>query len=355
MKVGVVGAVGYTGSAVLGILAGRPGTEVTVATSRGDAGKALPEALPHLAGVPQYRGLVLEDPAGLEKIKAGEPGRFPEVFFLAVSHRASMALAPRILALGAKVIDLTGDFRLKSPYLYPEWYGAEHGAPGLLAEAVYGLPELHRAEIAKARLVANPGCYATCVILALAPLAAKGMIGRDSPVMADCKSGVSGAGRSASVRNLFSEVAGNFRAYKVLGHAHIPEMVQELSLLSARPLRLSFTPHLVPMNRGIEAAVYLDSDRLPPYPEIRAAYVAMYSGERFVRVLAEGSIPETADVTGTNFCDIALFHDSSAGVLKVISVIDNLARGAAAQAVANLNLLAGEDEGLGLPLAALRP
>jgi N-acetyl-gamma-glutamyl-phosphate reductase len=266
-----------------------------------------------------------------------------------------MGLAPSLLEAGAKVIDLTGDFRLKSPLHYPAWYGREHSAPGLLAEAVYGLPEIRREEIRKARLVANPGCYPTCVILALLPLAERGLLGAAGPVVCDCKSGTSGAGRSASVGQLFSEVAGNFRAYKVVGHAHTPEMVQELSLLSGRPLRLSFTPHLVPMSRGIEATVYLDAEGLPPHAEVRALYEARYAGERFVRVRAEGAVPETADVRGTNFCDLALFRDEGAGVLKIVSVIDNLARGAATQAVANLNLLCGEDEGLGLPLAGMRP
>ncbi|MDR3152979.1 MAG: N-acetyl-gamma-glutamyl-phosphate reductase [Deltaproteobacteria bacterium] len=355
MRIGVIGATGYTGSAVLGILAQRPGTEVTVVTSRGEAGRALTDSLPHLAGVPAYAGLVLEDPADLEKIRETDPGRFPEVFFLAVSHRASMALAPRILALGAKAIDLTGDFRLKSAAQYPVWYKAEHESPELLAEAVYGLPELHRAEIPRARLVANPGCYPTCVILSLAPLAEKGLLGPDSPVICDCKSGVSGAGKSPVPSSLFSEASDNFHAYKVTGHAHTPEMIQELSLLARRPLRLSFTPHLVPMNRGIEATIYLDAERLPPYQEIRGLYELRYASERFVRVRPEGRVPETADVRGTNFCDVALFLDEGAGILKIVSVIDNLARGAASQAVVNLNLVSGEDEGLGIPLAALRP
>ncbi|MDR1314648.1 MAG: N-acetyl-gamma-glutamyl-phosphate reductase [Deltaproteobacteria bacterium] len=355
MKVGVVGAIGYTGSAVLGVLSGRPGTEVTVVTSRGDAGRRLADMLPQLSGVPGYRDLALEDPADLEKIKEKDPARFPEAFFLAVSHRASMALVPRVLALGAKVIDLTGDFRLKSPLMYPEWYKCEHTAPEFLAEAVYGLPEIHRAEIRKARLVANPGCYPTCVILSLLPLAEKSLLGPDSPVVCDCKSGVSGAGRSASVPNLFAEVAENFRPYKVVGHAHTPEMAQQLALAGGKPLRLTFTPHLVPMNRGIEATVYLDAEKLPPYPELRDLYEERYASERFVRFRGEGAVPETADVRGTNFCDVALFRDEAAGMLKIVSVIDNLARGAATQAVANLNLVSGEDEGLGLASAALRP
>jgi N-acetyl-gamma-glutamyl-phosphate reductase len=157
------------------------------------------------------------------------------------------------------------------------------------------------------------------------------------------------------VPSLYSEVAENFRAYKVLGHAHTPEMVQELTLLGGKPIRLAFTPHLVPMNRGIEATVYLDSERLPPYPEIRALYEARYRDERFVILRGEGRVPETVDVRGTNYCHLALFHDEDPGILKIISVIDNLARGAASQAVANLNLISGEDEGLGLPLAGLRP
>ncbi|MDR1035327.1 MAG: N-acetyl-gamma-glutamyl-phosphate reductase [Deltaproteobacteria bacterium] len=355
MRIGVVGAIGYTGSAVLGALAGRPDTQVTVVTSRGEAGGCLTDLLPHLSGVPGYRDLVLEDPADLEKIRRDSPARFPEVIFLAVSHRASMALVPRVLALGAKAIDLTGDFRLKSLLMYPMWYKVEHEAPEYLEEAVYGLPEIHREEIRRARLVANPGCYPTCVILSLLPLAEKALLGPGSPIIADCKSGVSGAGRTAAVPSLFSEVAENFRAYKVLGHPHTPEMIQELSTAGGKPLRLSFTPHLVPMNRGIEATVYLDSEKLPPYKEIRDLYEARYRDEPFVRFRPEGTIPQTVDVRGTNFCDVALFHDEGPGILKIVSVIDNLARGAATQAVANLNLMAGVDEGLGLPLVGLRP
>jgi N-acetyl-gamma-glutamyl-phosphate reductase len=239
--------------------------------------------------------------------------------------------------------------------MYPIWYKTEHERPELLAEAVYGLPELHRERIAKARLVANPGCYPTAVILSLAPLAEKSLLAPDSPVIADCKSGVSGAGKSLSESSLFSEVAENFHPYKVLGHPHTPEMIQELSLLSGKPVRLAFTPHLVPMSRGIEATVYLDAGTLPPYPEVRAIYEKRYEKERFVRFRPEGAVPGTLDVRGTNFCDIALFHDDSAGILKIVTVIDNLARGAASQAVCILNLITGEDEGLGIPLAALRP
>ncbi|MDR1039000.1 MAG: N-acetyl-gamma-glutamyl-phosphate reductase [Deltaproteobacteria bacterium] len=355
MRIGVIGATGYTGAAVLGVLAGRPGSEVTLVTSRGLKGRRLADELPHLSGVTGYGDLVLEDPADLEKLKDRDPGRFPELFFLAVSHGVSMGLAPRVLKLGAKAVDLTGDFRLKSPAMYPRWYKTEHSAPELLGEAVYGLPEIRRGEIKSARLVANPGCYPTCVILSLLPLAERSLLGPDSPVIADCKSGVSGAGKSALVPNLFAEVAENFRAYKVIGHAHTPEMAQELALAGGKPLRLAFTPHLVPMNRGIEATVYLDSERLPPYPEIRALYEARYRAERFVRFREEGGVPQTVDVRGTNFCDVALFHDEGAGILKIVSVIDNLARGAATQAVANMNLMTGEDEGLGLPLAGLRP
>ncbi|MDR2611649.1 MAG: N-acetyl-gamma-glutamyl-phosphate reductase [Deltaproteobacteria bacterium] len=355
MRIGVVGATGYTGAGVLAALAGRPGSEVTVVTSRGEAGRPLVELLPSLAGVPGYRGLTLTDPAGLESQRERDPGRFPEVFFLAVSHRASMALAPRVLALGARVIDLTGDFRLKSARQYPVWYKAEHESPGLLAEAVYGLPELHREEIRRARLVANPGCYPTSVILALAPLAERSLLGPGSPVIVDSKSGVSGAGKALAESSLFTEVAENLHPYKVVGHPHTPEMIQELTLLGGKPLRLAFTPHLAPMSRGIESTVYLDAEGLPPYAEIRRLYEGRYAAERFVRVRPEGALPGTLDVRGTNFCDIALYLDEGAGILKIVSVIDNLARGASVQAVVNLNLLAGEDEGLGIPLAALRP
>jgi N-acetyl-gamma-glutamyl-phosphate reductase len=355
MKVGIIGATGYTGMGLLNELAERPKTELTVVTSRGEAGKRLTAIHPHLSGVPAYRDLVLEDPGDLVKIKKESPESFPELFFLAVSHKVSMGLAPGILDLGAKVIDLTGDFRLKTPDLYPKWYKFTHESPELLSKAVYGLPELYREEIKKASLVANPGCYPTSVILALAPLAKNKLLKRGVPLIADSKSGVSGAGRDPSKATLFTEVSENFKAYKTVGHQHIPEMVQELESLSGEEIILSFTPHLVPMNRGILSTIYATLNKDLEESELREIYQSFYKGERFIRIMDAGQAPQTMDVRGVNQCDIAIFKDENAGLFKILSAIDNLARGAVTQAIVNLNLISGEDEALGLRLAGFRP
>jgi N-acetyl-gamma-glutamyl-phosphate reductase len=354
MKVGIIGATGYTGLGLLNDLAQRPKTEVTVVTSRQEAGRKLASFHPNLAGVPGYKDLVLENPADLAKIKEQRPDSFPSVFFLAVKHKVSMTLVPKILQLGAKIIDLTGDFRLKNPDLYPQWYKFQHDCPEYLKEAVYGLPELHREEIKKARLIANPGCYPTSVILALAPLVKNNHIKENSVIIVDSKSGVTGAGREPLVGNIFCEVSENFRAYKVVGHQHTPEMLQELDLYEKK-IPLTFTPHLVPMNRGILSTIYVEANNDLKLSKIMELYHDYYQGEKFIRLRAEGDLPQTLDVRGTNFCDIALFFDEFTGILKIISVIDNLARGATTQAMVNLNLISGEDEALGVPMAAFRP
>ncbi|MDR2461100.1 MAG: N-acetyl-gamma-glutamyl-phosphate reductase [Deltaproteobacteria bacterium] len=355
MKVGIIGATGYTGLSLLRDLAGRPSTEVTLVTSRKEAGGKLIKIHPSLAGYPGYRELILEDPNLLEKIKEKEPARFPEVIFLAVKHKAAMALAPRVLNLGSKVIDLTGDFRLKEKELYPKWYKFEHECPEYLSQAIYGLPELHRDKIKNARLVANPGCYPTSVILALAPLCQEGLIRQGTTIMVDSKSGVSGAGREPSLGNIFCEVSENFRAYKVVGHQHTPEMAQELSFLAKGRISLSFTPHLVPMNRGICTTTYVLVQKVSGLSQITEIYQDYYKNEPFVRLKEQGQIPETLDVRGTNFCDLGLFYDEDEDVVKIISVIDNLCRGASTQAMVNLNILSGAEENLGVNLVALRP
>jgi N-acetyl-gamma-glutamyl-phosphate reductase len=355
MKIGVIGATGYTGMALLSVLAGRPKTRVTLATSRGEAGRSLAQYHPSLAGAPSLSDLVFRDPGDLDALRDQDPDNFPDLFFLAVTHGVSMGLAPALLERGAKVIDLTGDFRLKDPALYPKWYKKDHSAPLWLGKAVYGLPELHRREIAKASLVANPGCYPTSVILALAPLARAGLLSEDFHPIADSKSGVSGAGRGGGVALSYAEVAENFRAYKVVGHQHAPEMAQELSLLAGRPLKVAFTPHLVPMNRGILTTVYAKTESEMSHARLLGLYREFYADEPFVRLLEEGVSPETVDARGTNFCLISFFHDPETGLWKIIAAIDNLARGAVTQAVVNLNIMTGEDETMGIPMVGLRP
>lgn len=352
MKIGVIGATGYTGLALLHYLSGRPETEVSFVSSRGQAKQPLTAVHPSLNGFLPYKDLVLEDP---EALFAWPKDRLPEVIFLAVSHLVSMGITPKLLGLGVKVIDLTGDFRLKDASLYPLWYKSPHLCPEFLPQAIYGLPELHRAEILKTSLVANPGCYATSVILALAPLLKHNLADLTQVIIADCKSGVSGAGKKALVDNLFSEVSENFRPYKVVGHQHIPEILQELNLIAGVNVKLSFTPHLVPMNRGILSTIYVRLKKEPQIAELQELYRQHYQEDRFVRVLRVGTIPQTLDTRGTNYCDLALFYDEMGGVLKIFSSIDNLARGAATQAIVNLNLISGNDEGLGIPLTAVRP
>ncbi|MDR2338807.1 MAG: N-acetyl-gamma-glutamyl-phosphate reductase [Deltaproteobacteria bacterium] len=355
MNLGVIGANGYTGQALLSVLAGRPGDPVTLVTSRGDQGKRLAGLHPSLDGCPAYKDLILEHPDSLERVAKEEPGRFPGLFLLCVTHGASMALVPRLLALGARVIDLTGDFRLRDPALYPKWYGTRHPEPGLLGEAVYGLPELHREGIRGARLVANPGCYPTSAILALAPLAKAGILDPDKPVIADSKSGVSGAGRKAQVEYSYCELNDNLKSYKTVGHQHTPEIAQGLSHFLGRTPRVSFTPHLIPLSRGILTTCYawLRPGASPePVPGL---YASFCENEPFLRFRGIGAGLSTLDVRGTNFCDLSVSLDPEAGLVKAVSVIDNLARGAVTQAVANLNIMLGEPEGLGIPMAAFRP
>jgi len=347
MKVGLVGATGYTGLELLRLLAQHPrGPEVVVVTSRQEAGRALTEVFPGLAGLANYDRLVFEDP----EQAAGRA----EVFFLAAPHGAALALVPGLLAAGSRVIDLSADFRLKDPVVFAEWY-QPHPAPGLLAEAVYGLPEIWGEVLGRARLVANPGCYPTTAILGLAPLVKAGLLAENWPVIVDSASGVTGAGRGGLLGTSFCEVAEGFKAYKVVGHRHTPEMEQELSALGGRPLTVAFTPHLAPMNRGILSTIYVRLAGAAPAEELRAIYLDFYKNAPFVRVRLSGFEPRTVEVRGTNFCDLSLFPDPRSGLVKVISAIDNLCRGASGQALANFNLLNGWAETEGLNLAPLAP
>jgi N-acetyl-gamma-glutamyl-phosphate reductase len=346
MRIGVIGASGYAGLELLRILAGRGADEVTLVTSRQEAGQPLTSFFPALSTLANYDQLKFEEPVALD-------GR-ADIFFLATHSGAAMNLAPGLLAAKAKIIDLSADFRLKNLAVFNKWYG-EHTAPGLLTEAVYGLPELHADEIAKATLVANPGCYPTSVILALAPAIKVGLVDFFLPLIADSKSGVTGAGRGALLSNSFCEVQDNFKTYKTVGHRHTPEIIQELEALAGHRLKLSFTPHLLPINRGILSTVYFKPEVQIKLPAIRALYQDFYKKARFVRIRPQGYDPSTADVRGTNFCDLGLYHDEAAGLFKVVAVIDNLCRGASGQAVANLNLMTGRPEGFGLELPALRP
>ena len=319
---------------------------MAVVTSRQEAGRALTEVFPGLAGLANYDRLIFEAP----EQAAGRA----EIFFLAAPHGAALALAPPLLAAGAKVIDLSADFRLKDPAVFAEWY-QPHPAPGLLAEAVYGLPEIWGEALSRARLVANPGCYPTSAVLGLAPLVKAGLTDGSWPIIVDAASGVTGAGRGALLGTSYCEAAEGFKAYKVVGHRHTPEMEQELSALGRRPLTVAFTPHLAPMNRGILSTIYTRLTSDIPASELRALYLDFYQNAPFVRVRPLGFEPRTIEVRGTNFCDLSLFPDPRSGLVKVVSAIDNLCRGASGQALANFNLVNGWAETEGLNLAPLCP
>lgn len=349
MKVGLIGATGYTGLELLRLLAQHPSRpEVTVITSRQESGRHLASVFPSLSGIANYDQLVFEAP------EASELAGRADIFFLAAPHGAAMGLAPDLLKGGARMIDLSADFRLREADVFSEWY-QPHTAASLLTEAVYGLPELYAPQIRPARLVANPGCYPTSVILGLAPFLKTGFLAADRPIIVDSCSGVSGAGRGAALGSSFCEVQDSFKAYKVVGHRHTPEIEQELSALAGRDLTVAFTPHLVPMNRGILSTIYAAPENDVTAEGLREVYLDFYAHAPFVRVRPLGFEPQTSEVRGTNFCDISLFYDRRSGLVKIVSIIDNLCRGASGQAMVNFNLMCGLPETEGLLLTSLKP
>jgi N-acetyl-gamma-glutamyl-phosphate reductase len=344
LKVAIVGASGYTGIELLRILHGHPEVAVTCVTSERSAGKPIAGIFPTVRGRCNY---ILEN---LEPTRVSEKADF---IFTALPHKAAMEVVPTFLKLGKKVIDLSADYRLKNPADYAAWY-EPHMNPVFLKQAVYGLPEIRREKIRKADLIANPGCYPTSVILGLAPLLKKRMLDLTS-VVVDSKSGVSGAGRSAKVDTLFCEVHNGFKAYGVATHRHTPEIEQELSLLAGEKITISFTPHLVPIDRGILSTIYGKLKGLCTTVELLKMYDEFYQGEPFVRILTEGDFPSTRHVQGSNFCDVGLIVDQRTGRVVVVSVIDNLVKGASGQAVQNMNIMNGFPENMGLETLPLFP
>jgi N-acetyl-gamma-glutamyl-phosphate reductase len=344
-KVAVIGASGYAGLELVRLLARHPGCELVGLASLEYPGRPFSAVFPALAGIVDLPFSQDQTP---ETVAAAA-----EVVFTAVPHQTAMGMIPRFLALGCKVVDLSADFRFQDVSLYEKWYQA-HTAPEFNAEAVYGLPELHRDEIRQARLVGNPGCYPTGVILGLAPLAKAGLLSPDT-VIADCKSGTSGAGRQALLGLSFCEVNDGFRAYKVLEHRHTPEMEQELSRLAGQPVQVTFTPHLVPMSRGILGTLYANLTEPRSETDLRELYEKFYAGHPFVRLRPAGSLPDTRDVRGANFCDLGLKVTPGGRRVIVISAIDNLTKGAAGQAVQNFNLMMGLPETTGLDVVPFVP
>lgn len=345
LNVAIVGASGYTGLELIRILHCHPEVAVTCLTSEQSAGKRISDVFPALRG---RCDLLLEN---LEPVRVSEKA---DIIFTALPHKAAMEVVPTFLKLGKKVIDLSADYRLSDPTVYGEWY-EPHLNPANLKKAVYGLPEIRRAKIKGAKLVANPGCYPTSIILGLTPLLKKGLIHPQS-IIADSASGVTGAGRAAKVDSLYCEVNEGYKAYGVGGvHRHTPEIEQELSLLAGEPLKITFTPHLVPMDRGILSTVYAAPLKELTTAQLVKLYEEFYVGEPFVRVLPQGNLPSTAFVRGSNFCDIAPLADARTGRIIIVSAIDNLVKGASGQAVQNMNLLCGFPETTGLDGLALFP
>lgn len=340
IKVGIIGGTGYTGVELLRILATHPRAKVDVITSRGEAGTAVSEVFPSLRGHIDL-AFVSPDEARLDTC---------DVVFSAAPNGVAMSHAPRLMDAGVRLIDVAADFRLDDPEEWEQWYGMPHQCPELLDEAVYGLPELNREKIRDARIVANPGCYPTTIALGLLPLL--GLVATDD-LIADAKSGVSGAGRKANVGTLLAEASESLKAYGVGGHRHQPEIHQTLSRAAGEPVSLTFVPHLTPMIRGIHATVYatLNADA----DDLQSVFERFYATEPFVDVMPRGSHPETRSVRGSNTCRIAVHRPGGGRRVVVLSVTDNLVKGAAGQAVQNMNIMTGLDETLGLEAPALLP
>ncbi len=341
IKVGIVGGTGYTGVELLRLLAQHPQVELRAITSRSEAGVSVAAMFPSLRGRVAL-SFVAPQVGNLEDC---------DIVFFATPNGVAMEQAKILLDAGVRVIDLAADFRIKDPAEWEKWYGMKHAAPELIAEAVYGLPEVNREKIRSARLVANPGCYPTAVQLGLLPLVESGWVDTDH-LIADAKSGVSGAGRKADVHTLFSEASDNFKAYGVPGHRHLPEIRQELSIAAGKTIGLTFVPHLTPIIRGIHATLYA---RVAREADFQALYDERYRAEPFVDVLPFASHPETRSVRAGNMCRIALHRPQGRDTLVVLSVIDNLVKGAAGQAVQNMNILFGFDECAGLTQIPVLP
>ncbi|HEY3269232.1 MAG TPA: N-acetyl-gamma-glutamyl-phosphate reductase [Armatimonadota bacterium] len=347
VRVAIVGATGYTGIELIRLLHNHPGVQLTVLGSRSAAGKRVCEVFPHVDMVTgQMR---------FAEFSLAEHADAADVFFLAMDNGRAMELAPALLAKGRKIIDLSADYRLRDPEAYPVWYKFEHTSKDILAEAVYGLPEVYGPQIRAARVVANPGCYTTTSILALAPAMACKAVDPCN-IIVDAYSGVSGAGRSKkSVDYLFTEVNDNAKAYAIGTHRHTPEIEQELSAVCGCDVRITFTPHLAPMTRGILATCYAALQTNETLPALHDFYEQFYADAPFVDVLPLGQFPSTQHVRGTNMCRMGLAMDPRTKRLIVVSATDNLIKGAAGQAVQNLNIVIGYPETTNLPQIALYP
>lgn len=346
IKVGIIGGTGYTGVELLRLLVVHPQVEITIITSRSEAGRAVVDLFPSLRG---FTDLAFTSP---------DQGEFKQcdVVFSATPNGVAMTHARQLINDGVKLIDLAADFRIKDVSVWEQWYSMTHACPELLAQAIYGLPEINRDAVKDAQIVANPGCYPTATTLGFMPLIREGLVDK-ADLVADTKSGVTGAGRGASVANLYSEAADSFKAYAVAGHRHHPEISQNLSVVANGQIGLTFVPHLTPMLRGIHATLYGNLiDPAMKLTEVQTVFEQTYANEPFVDILPAGSYPDTRSVKTSNMCRIALHKaGGSSGKLVVLSVIDNLTKGAAGQAVQNMNIMFGLDETQALMNPAVLP
>lgn len=343
IDVGIVGGTGYAGAELLRLLATHPHVRVRAITSRQAAGQGVTQFFPHLRG--HYDAHVFAEPTVDNLADC-------QVVFFATPHATAMHLVPALRAAGQKVIDLSADFRIKDAAVWAQWYGQEHACPELLDEAVYGLPEVNRAQLENASLVASPGCYPTAVVLGLLPLLDAGLV-EPKGIIADAKTGASGAGRSLKAPFLFGEMAGSFKAYGVAGHRHWPEIEQVLNAATEQSVGVTFVPHLVPMVRGIHATLY--SRLHSGGGGLQALFEQYYDGEPFVDVMPAGSTPETRTVRGNNNCRLAVYRPGDGETVVVLSVIDNLVKGASGQGVQCFNIMCGLPEDAGLRTPALVP
>jgi len=343
IKVGIVGGTGYTGVELLRILANHPQVRVEVITSRSEDGMQVSEMFPNLRG---HYDLAFSVP-DVECLSQCD------VVFFATPHGVAMGMAPELIERGVRVIDLGADFRIRDVALWEQWYKLKHTCPDLVAEAVYGLPEINREQIRDARLIACAGCYPTAVQLGYLPLLEKGLVDQRR-LVADCKSGASGAGRGASVGTLLCEASESVKAYGVAGHRHLPEIRQGLALAAGRPVGLTFVPHLMPMIRGIHATLY-SVLKDPAGHDLQALYEERFANEPFVDVMPAGSHPETRSVKGSNMCRISIHRPQDDDIVVVLSVIDNLVKGASGQAVQVMNIMFDRPENEGLQQVAMLP
>ena len=344
IKVGIAGASGYTGIELIRLLANHSETELSVLTSETYKGKSISDVFPSLNGIIDIELQPLDN--GIFKTC--------DVVFLALPHTTGMDKLPQIIKSNCKVVDLSADYRLQDPNAYPKWYALTHTHPELLSQTVYGLSELHREKIKSAQVVANPGCYPTSVILALAPLMKTDWVDLTS-IISDSKSGVSGAGRKLSTTTHFSEVNEGVIPYSLASHRHTPEMEQELSSLAGKPIKISFSPHLIPMSRGMLSTVYINLKKKLNEDDLIEHYQTFYSNEYFVRILSKGKLASTHAVSHSNFCDVGIKIDTRVSRLIITSALDNLVKGASGQAIQNMNIMQGFEEKLGLQSPGIFP